>query len=160
MISGFRLKVIIILDVDHDCASVSKCILSLLLFLERCSSVSHLVLGHVLTDGFTVNYNPLTIQRSDPIVSPRVGSGHVHIVTGGTTFQRTMSANTAVNAKAKTCDKILDKSNYWIPQLYHIRSNGLFELVRMQGNVSSPRTRCGESSNVMVPGCILYESSL
>lgn len=122
--------------------------------------VSHLVLGQVLTDEFTVKCNPLTIQCSDPIVSPGVASGYVHIVTGGTAFQRSMSANTDVNAKATTCDKILDKSNYWIPQLYHIRSDGLFELVHMQGNVNSPRTRCGESSNVIVPGCILYESSL
>ncbi len=98
--------------------------------------VSQLAQGQVLTDEFTVNCNPLTIQRSDPIVSPGVASGHVHIITGGTAFQRTMSADTAVNAKATTCDKTLDKSNYWIPQLYHIRSDGKFELVHMQGNVS------------------------
>lgn len=38
---------------------------------------SRLVSAQVLTDEFTVNCNPLTIQRSDPIVSPGVASGHV-----------------------------------------------------------------------------------
>ncbi len=29
-----------------------------------------------------------------------------------------------------TCDKKLDQSNYWVPQLYHYNSNNEFELVR------------------------------
>jgi hypothetical protein len=85
----------------------------------------------------TVNCAALTIQRSDPIVSPGIASGHVHAVSGGTGFQRTMSATAAQNGKSTTCDKTLDKSDYWIPQLYHIRSGGLFELVTFQGSVSS-----------------------
>ncbi len=85
---------------------------------------------------FTVNCAALTLQRSDPIVSPGIASGHVHAVSGGTAFQRTMSASTALTAKATTCDKTLDKSDYWIPQLYHIRSDGLFELVTFQGSVN------------------------
>ena len=87
---------------------------------------------------FTVNCQPLTIERSDPIVSPGAASGHVHAVIGGTAFQRTMSQTTAVNAKKTTCDKTLDKSNYWQPQLYHQRTDGQFELVTFQGSVSYP----------------------
>jgi hypothetical protein len=85
---------------------------------------------------FTVNCAALTVQRSDPIVSPGIASGHVHAVSGGTGFQRTMSATTAQNGQATTCDKTLDRSDYWVPQLYHIRSDGLFEIVTYQGSVS------------------------
>jgi hypothetical protein len=84
---------------------------------------------------FTVNCAPLTIQRGDPIVSPGKISSHVHVVTGGTAFQLKQSNEVAVNAKATTCDKILDNSNYWQPQLYHMRNDSKFELVHMQGNV-------------------------
>lgn len=86
---------------------------------------------------FTVNCLPLTIQRGDPIVFPGQISPHVHVVTGGTAFQFTQPNEVAVGAKATTCDKILDNSNYWQPQLYHMRKDGTFELVHMQGNVSS-----------------------
>lgn len=91
-----------------------------------------------LADGqlFTVNCAPLTIERSDPVVSPGIVSGHVHAIIGGTAFQRTMSQTTAVNARTTTCDKKLDKSNYWVPQLYHIRGDGKFEIVEFQGSVS------------------------
>ncbi|KEY67800.1 hypothetical protein S7711_04113 [Stachybotrys chartarum IBT 7711] len=82
---------------------------------------------------FTVNCAPLTIQRGDPIASPGQISPHVHVVVGGTAFQLTQSNEQAVLANATTCDKVLDNSNYWQPQLYHQRRDGRFELVRMQG---------------------------
>lgn len=85
---------------------------------------------------FTVNCQPLTIQRSDPIVSPGTLSSHVHAVIGGTAFQQTMGPTTAPNAKDTTCDKKLDHSNYWQPQLYHERTDGTFELITFQGSVS------------------------
>lgn len=97
---------------------------------------TRLVSADVTIDEFTVNCQPLTVQRSDPIISPGVASDHVHVITGGTAFQRTMAQNTAPNAKATTCDKQLDNSNYWVPQLYHIRTDGKYELVTMSGNVS------------------------
>ena len=86
---------------------------------------------------FTVNCQPLTIQRSDPIVSPGTMSGHVHAVIGGTGFQQTMSATTAPDSSDTTCDKKLDHSNYWQPQLYHERTDGTFELITFQGSVST-----------------------
>lgn len=85
---------------------------------------------------FTVNCQPLTIQRGDPIVSPGVISSHVHAVIGGTAFQDTMGLTTAVKAKDTTCDKKIDHSNYWQPQLYHRMANGSFELITFQGSVS------------------------
>ena len=85
---------------------------------------------------FTVNCAPLTIQRGDPIIFPGVISPHVHAVVGGTAFALSESNEVAKAAKATTCDKILDNSNYWQPQLYHQRRDGKFEIVEMQGIVS------------------------
>jgi len=65
------------------------------------------------SDVWTLNCDPLSIQRADPIMSPGVASGHVHAIVGGTAFNRTMSGNdSAVGALATTCDKFTDHSNY------------------------------------------------
>lgn len=85
---------------------------------------------------FTVNCNPLTIQRGDPIVSPGKLSSHVHAISGSQAFNLTETNLQAINAPNTTCDKTLDHSNYWVPQLYHQRTDGLFEIVTFQGNVS------------------------
>lgn len=95
------------------------------------SSLSHAQ----TTDEITVSCNTLTIQRSDPIIDPGEASGHVHVVVGGTAFQREMDQDTAKNSKSTTCDKDIDKSSYWIPQLYHQTEDGKFEMVENQGNV-------------------------
>lgn len=87
---------------------------------------------------FTVNCAPLTVFRGDPIVNPGVLSSHVHAVVGGTRFDLTLSNEQARNARATTCDKTMDKSNYWQPQLYHQRRDGKFELVEMTGIVCWP----------------------
>jgi hypothetical protein len=81
-------------------------------------------------DTFTVNCAPLTIQRSDPIVTPGIASTHVHNVIGGNAFRRSMNGKfDAFNATATTCDKSIDHSNYWVPALYHQRSDKMWELV-------------------------------
>lgn len=65
------------------------------------------------TDFWTVNCAPLTVQQADPIVSPDQLSSHVHAVSGGTAFSESMSEpDSAVKAKATTCDKFTDHSNY------------------------------------------------
>jgi hypothetical protein len=84
---------------------------------------------------FTLSCDALTIERSDPIISPGVASGHTHVIVGGTAFGRTMSQTTATTAVNTTCSIAIDKSNYWQPLLYHIRSGGQFEAVNFQGNV-------------------------
>jgi len=81
-------------------------------------------------DTFTVNCSPLTIQRSDPILQPAVPGGHTHSVIGGNAFSRSMpGAMDAQKSTATSCDKKIDLSNYWVPSLYHERSDGSFELV-------------------------------
>ncbi|KAL3442059.1 hypothetical protein BJX65DRAFT_313248 [Aspergillus insuetus] len=79
---------------------------------------------------------PLTIQRSDPIVNPGAPGGHTHAIIGGSAFSRSMSNEAAPNARDTTCAIEIDKSNYWQPQLYHIRSDGQFETVPFQGSAS------------------------
>ena len=97
---------------------------------------------------FVVNCDPLTIQRSDPIVSPGGMSSHVHVVTGGTGFQQTQSNAVAVASKATTCDKTLDHSNYWQPQMYYQNPNGTFSIVNMAGNVREMLTRRATCSGI------------
>lgn len=87
-------------------------------------------------DAWTINCAPLTQQQSDPIVSPGLPSSHVHAITGGNAFSRQMNGTDATLATATTCDKTIDHSNYWVPQLYHINSDGKFEMVKFNGNVS------------------------
>lgn len=84
---------------------------------------------------FIVQCGPLTIQRGDPIVSPGQISSHVHAVVGGTAFDLEMSNEDARNSKSTTCNKLLDKSNYWQPQLYHQDRDGKFELIKLLGIV-------------------------
>jgi len=83
---------------------------------------------------FTVNCSPLTIQRSDPIVNPGVPGAHVHSVVGGNAFQRVMGPMDALKANSTTCDKGIDLSNYWVPQLYHQRPDKMWEIVPFYHN--------------------------
>jgi len=84
---------------------------------------------------FTVNCVPVSQQRSDPIVQPGMPSQHVHAISGGNAFKREMGPLDAYNATATTCDKAIDHSNYWVPQMYHYRtSDKMWEMVPFQGN--------------------------
>jgi len=82
---------------------------------------------------FTVNCAPLTIQRSDPLVQPGIASSHVHSVVGGNVFERTMGPM-GNQATLTSCDKEIDHSNYWVPQLYHLRSDKMWEMVKFGHN--------------------------
>ena len=98
---------------------------------------------HAFFDTFTVNCEPLTLQRSDPLVSPGIASGHVHAVVGGNAFSRNMSTPTAATiANSTTCDKYIDHSNYWVPNLYHHRTDGMYDMVDWTGSVSGNSCLC------------------
>ncbi|KAL4901029.1 hypothetical protein BDW74DRAFT_170407 [Aspergillus multicolor] len=86
------------------------------------------------TDEFSFSCLPLTAQLSDPIVAPGRESSHTHVVTGGTAFQRTMDMQTALNARETTCEVAMDRSNYWVPALYHETKLGAFEMVEYQSS--------------------------
>lgn len=105
---------------------------------------------------FTVQCGPLTIHRGDPIVFPGEISPHVHAVVGGTAFSLDMSNEDARNSEATTCNKMLDKSNYWQPQLYHQDKDGKFELVEFLGMV---RALDLPALNLLIPShldCLLH----
>lgn len=93
---------------------------------------------------FILSCAPLTIQRADPIILPGEHGGHTHAIIGGTAFSRNMTNDAAPNARETTCSVGMDRSNYWQPQLYHIRSDGQFEAVRFEGTVSSSSFRLEE----------------
>jgi hypothetical protein len=102
--------------------------------------ITILLLGLIATincldgDTFTVNCVALTQQRADPIVNPGIASAHLHSIIGGNAFQRTMEGTDALKANLTTCDKAIDHSNYWVPQMYHMRTDGMFELVTWHGS--------------------------
>ena len=115
------------ITVDHD-SNHNQLIMSRLL-------VALALAPAAFAQVITVNCQPLTFYRGDPIVFPSQISPHVHAVVGGTNFYITESGADARAANATTCDKTLDNSNYWQPQLYHQRHDGKFEMVTMQGIV-------------------------
>jgi hypothetical protein len=106
--------------------------------LKAALAVLALAAPALASNAWTINCVPLTIQRSDPILSPGVASSHVHAVVGGTGFQRTMGNDTARDAHNTTCNKYTDHSNYWCPQLYSINPNNTFSMVPFTGSVSAP----------------------
>jgi hypothetical protein len=71
-------------------------------------------------------------------------------VTGGTAFQRRMGPETARSANETTCEVAIDRSNYWIPALYHADASlnsdaspgGGFDLIEYEWSVSM-LTRAG-----------------
>jgi hypothetical protein len=82
---------------------------------------------------FIATCGPLTVQRADPIVNPGVAGTHTHTVVGGNAFSRSMNdKNAAVIATGTTCNKALDHSNYWVPSLYHMRDDKMWELIPHQ----------------------------
>jgi len=99
-------------------------------------------------DTFTVNCAPLTIQRADPIVNPGIAGSHVHSVVGANAFRRNMAGYKTGEANATTCNKAKDHSNYWVPQLYHQRSDGKWEMVKWGGSAIYYQKRaCDYSPN-------------
>ena len=92
---------------------------------------------HAFADAWSIGCAPETIQRSDPLISPGGPSGHVHAVVGGNAFSRNMNDKlAATKATATSCNTNIDRSNYWIPHLYHINADGKFEMVQFTGTVS------------------------
>ena len=80
---------------------------------------------------------PLTIERLDPLLAPGRTSQHVHSVVGGNGFATTMDFAQTQRSTCATIDVKVDKSNYWMPNLYfHVPSNGSFIRVPEQPCVS------------------------
>jgi len=55
----------------------------------------------------------------------------------------------ALKANQTSCNKALDHSNYWVPQLYHQRADKLWELVTFQGSaVYYQKRACNYDPNI------------
>lgn len=87
---------------------------------------------------FIVQCGPLAIYQGDPIVFLGKISPRVHAIVGGMAFNFNIMAEQARNSKSTTCNKMLDKSNYWQSQLYHQGKDGKFELFKLLGIVRNP----------------------
>jgi hypothetical protein len=61
---------------------------------------------------------PLVIERLDPILGPGQVSNHVHSIVGGNGFASTMDFAQTQRSTCATVSPIVDKSNYWMPNLY------------------------------------------
>jgi len=104
-----------------------------------------LVIGDLGT--FISTCAPLTMQRSDPIVNPGIPGSHVHAIIGGNAFRRTMGPFDGREiANETTCIFAADRSNYWVPALYHQRADKMWELVEHKySNVYYQRRACDYS---------------
>jgi len=83
---------------------------------------------------------PVYRGRADPIVQPGTVSNHVHKVFGGSAFDRSSSSETPISmykrmfaSECTTCSITIDKSAYWIPDLYYQWPNGSLTLVPTGG---------------------------
>ncbi|WWC57615.1 uncharacterized protein I303_100147 [Kwoniella dejecticola CBS 10117] len=73
---------------------------------------------------FILSHPILETTRLDPIVNPGDVSSHVHSIVGGNNFDRTMSYESTQQSTCTTAPVSVDKSNYWIPQLYYYNPTG------------------------------------
>lgn len=69
---------------------------------------------------------PVFIGRIDPLQSPGTVAAHVHSVVGGNAFGPTMDFATTQQSTCSTIKLKVDKSNYWMPNLYFHAKNGSF----------------------------------
>ncbi|ORY26506.1 hypothetical protein BCR39DRAFT_256661 [Naematelia encephala] len=68
---------------------------------------------------FILSHGSLETTRLDPIVSPGGISSHVHSIVGGSNFDKTIDIAKMRNGTCTTAAVSVDKSNYWVPQLYY-----------------------------------------
>lgn len=77
-------------------------------------------------------FNPVTIERADPIVAPGKVAGHTHIVSGGSGFSPSASAADLRASNCSSCGIQQDMSAYWTPYLYFQFANGTVQSVNTQ----------------------------
>ena len=99
--------------------SIFKMLLTTELVLASLAlSVSAVKTGRTFAVNHFFGNGNLVTERLDPIVSPGVTSGHVHMVQGGSNFAMTMSDSAAQDSTCTSSLVKADKSNYWVPSLY------------------------------------------
>lgn len=68
---------------------------------------------------FLVPCWPLSTQRLDPLVYPGEVASHMHDIVGGNGFKPVMGYNDTQAADCTSCMVSKDKSNYWVPSMFH-----------------------------------------
>ena len=71
-------------------------------------------------------------ERFDPIVQPGVVSGHLHAVTGASSFGQTFDPAVWNTAKCSTAQVQENKSNYWMPSMMARHDNGSFSALPLR----------------------------
>ncbi|KAF8244149.1 WSC-domain-containing protein [Wilcoxina mikolae CBS 423.85] len=94
---------------------------------------------------------PLLLERADPIVNPSTVSDHLHNIVGGNGFNFSMTYDTAVASTCSSCMAKVDKSNYWVPNLYVKAKNGSFHNVANGGATIYYLQRRGSPDEELVP---------
>jgi hypothetical protein len=93
---------------------------------------------------------PIYRGRVDPIVQPGSASNHVHKVFGGSAFGISSPSETPLSmykrmfaSECTTCSITIDKSAYWVADLYYQWPNGSLQLVPTAGLTAYYLTRTG-----------------
>ncbi|WVW81296.1 hypothetical protein I302_103287 [Kwoniella bestiolae CBS 10118] len=73
---------------------------------------------------FILAHPVLETTRLDPIVNPGDYGSHVHSIVGGNNFDKSMTYESTQQSTCTTASVSVDKSNYWIPQLYYYNPSG------------------------------------
>jgi len=81
---------------------------------------------------------PIYRGRADPIVTPGAISGHSHRVFGASNFGLGVTDpiaeyNNMMQSSCTTCSLSVDKTAYWVPDLYYQWPDGSFSLVPTAG---------------------------
>ncbi|CDO71004.1 hypothetical protein BN946_scf184844.g8 [Trametes cinnabarina] len=82
--------------------------------------LSFVTLAAVANAYWTFGGTPVLVQtRLDSIVSPGGIGTHVHAITGASGFSNTYDYDQLIQSNCTNIPIQQDKSNYWMPQLYH-----------------------------------------
>jgi len=68
----------------------------------------------------------LAVERLDSIVSPNQVASHMHQIVGGSAMAAAYNYQDQIKSSCTSAAISADKSNYWMPKLYWINSDGTF----------------------------------
>jgi len=110
------------------------------IFTFSLALLTHKAHAHVnasSVDALRFACSQLVVERLDPIVQPGVnGSGHLHQIVGGNSFNLTMptTEDPVALSTCTSCTYSEDFSNYWTAVLYFKARNGTFKRVSQNAN--------------------------
>lgn len=108
---------------------------------------------------FIMRCETLSVQRTDPVLSPGFLSSSVNRIVGGTAYDMSMGVQDTKSAQNTSCTILEDKSNYWATQLYSQSNDNTFSLVQGE-TVSLPYLYKFECRDIQTLGSLLFVQSL